>query len=103
MSPIDSIRGASPLAGVSGPGALTGAKAASGTNFADLVKMALEQTSKAQNDSTALQKRFSMEDPTVSLEETMVSMQKASVGFQAVVQARNKLVSAYTEIMNMTV
>jgi flagellar hook-basal body complex protein FliE len=33
----------------------------------------------------------------------MVSMQKASVGFQAVVQARNKLVSAYTEIMNMTV
>lgn len=103
MSPIDSLRGAGPLGGLAGPGALTGAKAASGTSFADLVKTALEQTSKAQAGSADLQKRFAMEDPTVSLEETMVSMQKASVGFQAVVQARNKLVSAYTEIMNMNV
>ncbi len=103
MSPIESLRAAGPLAGISGPGALTGAKAASGTNFADLVKAALEQTSKVQNDATSLQKRFSMEDPAVSLEETMISLQKASVGFQAVVQARNKLVSAYTEIMNMNV
>lgn len=103
MSPIDSIRGASPLAGLAAPGAATGAKAAGGANFADLVKAALEQTSRAQLESAGLQKRFSMEDPTVSLEETMVSMQKASLGFQAVVQARNKLVSAYTEIMNMNV
>jgi len=103
MSPIDSVRAASPFTGLSGPGALSGAKAATGTSFADLVKTALEQTSKVQNESVDLQKRFSMEDPTVSLEETMISMQKASLGFQAVVQARNKLVSAYTEIMNMQV
>ena len=103
MSPIDSVRGASPFAGLAAPGAATGAKAAGGASFADLVKAALDQTSRAQADAAALQKRFAMDDPTVSLEETMVSMQKASLGFQAVVQARNKLVSAYTEIMNMNV
>ena len=33
----------------------------------------------------------------------MVSMQKAQIGFQAAVTVRNKLVSAYTDIMNMQV
>ena len=33
----------------------------------------------------------------------MVAMQKASIGFQAALQVRNKLVSAYSEIMNMQV
>ncbi len=36
-------------------------------------------------------------------EQTMVSMQKAQIGFQAAVTVRNKLVSAYTDIMNMPV
>jgi flagellar hook-basal body complex protein FliE len=39
----------------------------------------------------------------VSLEETMVAMQKAQIGFQATLQVRNKLVQAYSEIMNMQV
>jgi flagellar hook-basal body complex protein FliE len=30
-------------------------------------------------------------------------MQKAQIGFQAAVTVRNKLVSAYTDIMNMPV
>ena len=33
----------------------------------------------------------------------MVAMQKANISFQAVVQVRNKLVSAYQDIMNMPV
>jgi flagellar hook-basal body complex protein FliE len=33
----------------------------------------------------------------------MVAMEKASLGFQAVLQVRNRLVSAYTDIMNMQV
>ena len=33
----------------------------------------------------------------------MVAMQKAQLGFQATLQVRNRLVQAYTEIMNMQV
>jgi flagellar hook-basal body complex protein FliE len=39
----------------------------------------------------------------VSLEETMVAMQKSQIGFQATLQVRNKLVQAYSDIMNMQV
>ena len=42
-------------------------------------------------------------DASVSLEETMVTMQKAQIGFQATLQVRNRLVQAYTDIMNMQV
>ena len=33
----------------------------------------------------------------------MVSIQKASISFQQTVQVRNKLVSAYHDIMNMQI
>jgi flagellar hook-basal body complex protein FliE len=33
----------------------------------------------------------------------MVAGQKANISFQAMVQVRNKLVSAYQEIMNMQI
>jgi flagellar hook-basal body complex protein FliE len=39
----------------------------------------------------------------VSLEDAMVSMQKANISFQAAVQVRNRLVSAYTDVMNMQI
>lgn len=102
MSPINPIQGPSWLSGLSGLSGPAAAKPGAGS-FADLMKGALEQTSRAQNDASALQQRFQLDDPGVSLEDTMISMQKASISFQAVVQARNKMVSAYTEIMNMSV
>jgi len=39
----------------------------------------------------------------VELSEVMVAMQKASLSFEATTQVRNKLLSAYKEVMNMTV
>jgi flagellar hook-basal body complex protein FliE len=39
----------------------------------------------------------------VSLNDVMVDMQKANVGFQFGLQVRNKLVSAYNDIMNISV
>jgi flagellar hook-basal body complex protein FliE len=44
-----------------------------------------------------------MDNPTVSLEQTMVAMQKAQIGFQATLAVRNQFVRAYTDIMNMQV
>jgi flagellar hook-basal body complex protein FliE len=64
---------------------------------------ALKSVSRSQSESSRLQREVQMENPTVSLEETMVAMQKAQLGFQAVVQVRNRLVQAYSEVMNMQV
>ena len=84
---------------------LTGAgdAPAAKVNFADALQQSLAEVSGAQNASGELSKKFTLGDDSVSLSDVMVSMQKASIGFQATVQVRNKLVSAYHEIMNMQV
>jgi flagellar hook-basal body complex protein FliE len=64
---------------------------------------ALKGVSQTQIEATRLQREVALDNPTVSLEETMVAMQKAQLGFQATLQVRNRLVSAYTDIMNMQV
>jgi flagellar hook-basal body complex protein FliE len=50
-----------------------------------------------------LQRELQLDNPSVSLEETMVAMQKSQIGFQAALSVRNRLVQAYSEIMNMHV
>lgn len=72
-------------------------------NFADALKSTLDKVSDSQAKASELGQAFAMGDDKVSLSDVMVSMQKASIGFQATVQVRNKLVSAYHEIMNMQV
>jgi flagellar hook-basal body complex protein FliE len=86
-----------PAVGIDGPGAAPKA------DFADALKASLAQVSGAQNKADELGQRFAMGDDTVSLSDTMIAMQKANIGFQASVQVRNKLVSAYHDIMNMQV
>ena len=71
--------------------------------FTQALKGALQSVSAAQNQSTALQREVQLENPAVSLEETMVAIQKAQIGFQASLHVRNRLVQAYTDVMNMQV
>lgn len=77
--------------------------AAPKADFADALKGALDSVSATQNKARELGQRFAMGDESVSLSDTMIAMQKGSIAFQATVQVRNKLVSAYHEIMNMQV
>lgn len=72
-------------------------------DFAAALKASLDQVNQAQHASQELGRRFAMGDDSVNLSDVMISMQKASIGFQATVQVRNKLVSAYHDIMNMQV
>jgi flagellar hook-basal body complex protein FliE len=78
-------------------------KAAEGAGFQQALTNALGAVSKSQLDANSLQREVQMDNPTVSLEQTMVAMQKAQIGFQATLQVRNKLVQAYSEIMQMQV
>ena len=72
-------------------------------NFSDALKSSLEQVSSSQIKSDEMGKAFAMGDDKVNLSDVMISMQKANINFQATVQVRNKMVSAYHEIMNMQV
>ncbi len=71
--------------------------------FSDNFKTALKNVSAAQNEASRLQTEVQLGNPKVSLEETMLAMQKAQIGFQATMHVRNRMVSAYTDIMNMSV
>jgi flagellar hook-basal body complex protein FliE len=71
--------------------------------FGAALKTALEQANDAQQEAARLQREFDLNAPNVNLHEVMVSLQKASLSFQTMVQVRNRLVSAYQEIMNMQV
>ncbi|GGI53034.1 flagellar hook-basal body complex protein FliE [Oxalicibacterium solurbis] len=72
-------------------------------DFSQALKSSLDSVAAAQNSATQLGDRFTMGDDKVNLSDVMISMQKASISFQATVQVRNKLVSAYQDIMNMQV
>lgn len=86
-----------------GAGALAPQGGVAKLDFADALKSSLQQVSDTQKQAADLGKRFAMGDDTVSLSDTMIAMQKSSIAFQGTVQVRNKLVSAYHDIMNMQV
>lgn len=80
-----------------------GAEAAGGTDFAQVLQTAMADVSAAQKEARAMAQDFSAGDPNVNLQDVMVNLQKASLSFQQMVQVRNRLVTAYQDIMNMPV
>ncbi len=77
--------------------------AAPGGGFRAAMADALQDVSKSQMEAGRLQRALTLDNPTVSLEDTMMAMQKSQIGFQAAVQVRNRFAQAYSEIMNMQV
>ena len=80
-----------------------GPAGAVGGNFRSAMTEALQEVSRNQLEATRLQRELNLDNPTVSLEETMLAMNKAQIGFQATLQVRNRLLQAYSEVMNMQV
>lgn len=93
------VRSPLSIARSNGAGAAEGA----GGSFSGALKSALSSVSAQQNEATQLQHELQMENPKVSLEQTMVAIQKAQIGFTATLHVRNRMVQAYTDIMNMQV
>ncbi len=81
----------------------SGAAQAAPGSFQGMLSKALTSVSHTQQTASALSDRFDRGDPKVDLSEVMIAAQKANVSFQAVTQVRNKLVTAYQEIMNMPI
>jgi flagellar hook-basal body complex protein FliE len=72
-------------------------------DFSRVLRNALDSVNETQQTAKSMATRFEMGDPKVDLSQVMISQQKANISFQAVSQVRNKLVSAYQEIMNMPI
>ena len=72
-------------------------------SFGAVFKNALTQVSTLDTNSIALNNRYEMGDPSVSLADAMVETQKANLGLQGTLMVRNKIVQAYQDVMNMPV
>ena len=77
--------------------------AAGGADFAELLKGSVGKVNDTQQQAAGLAQAFEAGDSQVDLAQVMIAMQKASISFQAMTQVRNKLVSAYQDIMSMQV
>lgn len=86
-------------------GAARPAQAAEGSSeqvdFAQVLQSALKDVSSAQQEARTMAHEFTAGNPEANLQEVMVNLQKANLSFQQMVQVRNRLVSAYQDIMNM--
>src|ERR1700732_5387851 len=87
--------GNTPVAGQSG--------AAPAGGFASALKASLDKISGDQTKAGGEAQAFELGASNVSLNDVMVDGQKANIGFQFGLQVRNKLVTAYNDIMQMQV
>jgi len=91
------------VAGIRAGAPAAAARDAGGPDFVASLDSALRAVSRNQQVSGDLQRQFQLENPNVSLEQTMIAMNQSSLSFQAAVQVRNRLVQAYEQIMQMPV
>ena len=99
---LGQMRAAQSLASKLGKIAAEGA-AAPNTDFARVLKTSIDQVNQTQLQAESMTRAFEVGAPGVQLHDVMISLAKANVSFQQMVQVRNRLVSAYHDIMNMQV
>ena len=81
----------------------TPAEDAAGVNFGEMLKSSLESVNEAQQHASDLKVGFETGTGDATLAEVMIASQKANLSFRAVTEVRNKLITAYQDIMNMPV
>ena len=97
------MRSVQALAQGQGIGYSEGANGVSGSQFSNLLTQSVADVNSAMQESKALTAAFEKGDPSVSLAEVMITAQKASIQFSGMTEVRNKLLSAYQDVMNMPV
>ena len=71
--------------------------------FGTLFRDAVNQVNATQLQAAEMKRDFESGTSDASLAEVMIAAQKADLSFRAMTEVRNKLVTAYQEIMNMPV
>ena len=103
LTQIRALREQTSAAGLPGAANLTATASEGGSSFAAVLQHGISQVNAAQNRASNEASAFERGTPGVELPQVMLEMQKANISFRATVEVRNKLVSAYQEIMNMPV
>ncbi|MBQ0720126.1 MAG: flagellar hook-basal body complex protein FliE [Gammaproteobacteria bacterium] len=75
----------------------------SGSEFGKMLTESIDKANATMHQAGDLKEAFTRGDEGVELPQVMVALQEASISFQAMTQVRNKLLSAYQDIMNMPV
>ena len=70
--------------------------------FGDRITNAIDQVASAQNRTAELVKAYEMGVEN-DISKVMINQQVSSLGFQLTLNVRNKVLSAYKDIMNMPV
>jgi len=77
-------------------------KSGQGPNFGELMQQAINQVNETQMQASSLTQAFELGE-NVDLSQVMIAVQKSRISFEALSQVRNKLLSAYQDVMNMSV
>lgn len=88
---------ANAVAGAAAPAAPSGP-----ASFGDTLNQALQGVNQSQNAASDISATYERGD-TIDIAKVMLARQEASVSFEATLQVRNKLLSAYKDIMSMPV
>ena len=72
-------------------------------SFSDALKNSLGQVNQVQQQAQKMGDDFASGNNNVSISDVMIATQKANISLQTTVQVRNKVVAAYTDIMNMQI
>jgi flagellar hook-basal body complex protein FliE len=80
----------------------TGAAQGTGNSFGATLEAALKSVNQSQSAASKASEAYERGE-IVDVAEVMLARQKASIAFEATLQARNKLLSAYKDIMSMPV
>ena len=86
--------------GIGGAGGVDGGAGAA--DFSNAISAALQQVNAQQAKASEMSEAYERGD-THDIVSVMIERQKASLGFETTLQVRNKLLSAYRDIMNMPV
>ena len=82
---------------------LGGAEATPKVSFASVLKNGIDSVNQLQTKASSTAVQFQRGVPGVDLPQVMLDMQKSSVAFRGAVEVRNRMISAYQDIMNMPV
>ena len=102
-TPIGALPELGAVQGVLRPASLRKPVEAEKVSFGAVISEVLDNASAAASKSRELNRAVQMDDPNVTLEESVIASNVSSLYFTAVVQIRNKVMQAYTDIMNMPV
>jgi len=73
-----------------------------GPDFGELMQQAINQVNETQMQASSLTQSFELGE-NVDLSQVMLAVNKSRVSFEALTQVRNKLLTAYQDVMNMSV